>query len=254
MCFRDQMPTPQSYLPALHAAILGGPQKYIPGYYISNLWRQRPNNNNKTAHLAVTDPFRYPLHHFHRSTLPTIDHPSPLLAMHFSRPLSLASLAALGSSQNTSLPEYPEPVAPGLTFLYTSLVECQNRLYTGPEGPRGIRTAIPILGGNVTGPRIKGESASFPLPCFARMAMITTATNVKQARSSTSALTGESPIPRQAFSAPTLATTSARTTGRTFCCRLRDQRSLRAVCSFALCSRLGIEITIGSTTLWLWEY
>jgi hypothetical protein len=114
----------------------------------------------KLPHLAVTDPFRYLLHHFHRSTLSIVDHCPPLLAMHFSRLLSLASLAALGSSQNTSLPEYPEPVAPGLTFLYTSLVECQNRLYTGPEGPRGIRTAIPILGGNVTGPRIKG--ASFP--------------------------------------------------------------------------------------------
>jgi hypothetical protein len=76
--------------------------------------------------------------------------------MHFSRLLSFASLAALGSSQNTSLPDYPEPVAPGLTFLYTSLVECQNGLYAGPPGPRGIRTAIPILGGNVTGPRIKG--------------------------------------------------------------------------------------------------
>ena len=157
MCFRDQMPTPQSYLPALHAAILGGPQKYIPGYYISNLWRQRASNN-KTIQIAVTDVVRYLHYYFHRPTLPTVDHPLPLLAMHFSRLLSLASLAALGSSQNTSLPEYPEPVAPGLTFLYTSLVECQNGLYEGPPGPRGIRTAIPILGGNVTGPRIKGES------------------------------------------------------------------------------------------------
>lgn len=135
-------------------------RKYIPGYYISNLWRRRSNNNNKIAHLTVTDTSRHLHHFFHRSTVPTIDRPSPLLAMHFSRLLSLASLAVLGSSQNTSLPEYPKPVAPGLTFLYTSLVECQNRLYTGPEGPRGIRTAIPILGGNVTGPRIKG--ALFP--------------------------------------------------------------------------------------------
>ena len=85
--------------------------------------------------------------------------------MHFSRLLSLASIAALGSSQNTSLPDSPEPVAPGLTFLYTSLVECQNGLYTGPEGPRGIRTAIPILGGNVTGPRIKG-ALSLPSPPY----------------------------------------------------------------------------------------
>lgn len=75
--------------------------------------------------------------------------------MLFSQLLSLASLAALGSAQDTSLAETPEPAAPGLTFLYTSYVECQNRLYT-TQGPRGIRTAIPIIGGNVTGPRIRG--------------------------------------------------------------------------------------------------
>ena len=100
----------------------------------------------------------------YRSTLLTIVHSLQLLKMHFSRLLSLASLTALGTSQNTSLPDSPEPVAPGLTFLYTSLVECQNGLYTGPEGPRGIRTAIPILGGNVTGPRIKGTLPFFTLP------------------------------------------------------------------------------------------
>jgi hypothetical protein len=139
---------------------------------ISNLWRQRANNN-KTVHLAVTETVRHLHHCFLRTAFPTVDHPPPSLTMHFSRLLSLASLAALGSSQNNSLPEYPEPVAPGLTFLYTSLVECQNRLYTGPEGPRGIRTAIPILGGNVTGPRIKGAS---PFSC-AKTATKTT-TNV----------------------------------------------------------------------------
>lgn len=75
--------------------------------------------------------------------------------MLFSQLLSLASLAAFGSTQDTSLAETPEPAAPGLTFLYTSFVVCQNRLYT-TQGPRGIRTAIPIIGGNVTGPRIRG--------------------------------------------------------------------------------------------------
>ena len=131
-------------------------KKYIPGQYRSNRWRLQPNNN-KTAHLAVTTDTYRPLHHnLYRSTFLIVSYTPPFSAMHFSSLLSLASLAALGSSQNTSLPDYPEPVAPGLTFLYTSLVECQNGLYKGPPGPRGIRTAIPILGGNVTGPRIKG--------------------------------------------------------------------------------------------------
>jgi hypothetical protein len=137
-----------------------------PGNIDQTCGDNRPNNN-KTAHHVVTGTFRHSHHHCCRLTFPIVDHSLLLFAMHFSRLLSLASLAALGTSQNTSLPDYPEPVAPGLTFLYTSLVECQNGLYTGPPGPRGIRTAIPILGGNVTGPRIKGAApiCSFLLPC-----------------------------------------------------------------------------------------
>lgn len=69
--------------------------------------------------------------------------------------LSLAALAILGSTQNTSVPAVPEPPAPGLTFLYTSYAECSNSLYTS-QGPRGIRKAIPIIGGNFTGPRLRG--------------------------------------------------------------------------------------------------
>ncbi|KAK3111077.1 hypothetical protein LTR53_014024 [Teratosphaeriaceae sp. CCFEE 6253] len=47
-------------------------------------------------------------------------------------------------------------MAPGLTFLYTAYCECLNNIYT-TQGPRGLRTTIPIIGGNVTGPRITGK-------------------------------------------------------------------------------------------------
>ena len=70
--------------------------------------------------------------------------------------LSLASLAFVGSAQNSSVPAVPEPAAPGLTFLYTCYAHCQDGLYK-TQGPRGIRTAIPIIGGNFTGPRLKGS-------------------------------------------------------------------------------------------------
>lgn len=85
--------------------------------------------------------------------------------MRFQNLVSLASLAVLGSTQNTSIPAVPEPPAPGLTFLYTSYAECQNGLYTS-QGPRGIRTAIPIIGGNFTGPRLRGLVAFLSRLCI----------------------------------------------------------------------------------------
>jgi hypothetical protein len=69
--------------------------------------------------------------------------------------LSLLSFATFGGTQNTSIQAAHEPLAPGLTFLYTSYAECQNGLYA-TQGPQGIRTAIPIIGGNFTGPRLRG--------------------------------------------------------------------------------------------------
>lgn len=80
--------------------------------------------------------------------------------MYLRRLLSFAALAVLGSAQNTSVPAVPEPPAPGLTFLYTSYAECNNSLYTS-QGPRGIRQAIPIIGGNFTGPRLRGLTDLF---------------------------------------------------------------------------------------------
>lgn len=47
-------------------------------------------------------------------------------------------------------------VAPGLDFLYTMLVECDDSLYRMPV-PYGTRAAIPIVGGEFTGPRLKGH-------------------------------------------------------------------------------------------------
>ncbi|KAK6436875.1 hypothetical protein LTR95_006932 [Oleoguttula sp. CCFEE 5521] len=71
------------------------------------------------------------------------------------------SLLALCSVASATVPStqhrHPsQPQAPGLEYLYTAYVECLNNIYNS-QGPRGIRTAIPIVGGNVTGPRINGK-------------------------------------------------------------------------------------------------
>ncbi|CAI7627934.1 unnamed protein product [Penicillium manginii] len=49
----------------------------------------------------------------------------------------------------------PEP--PSLQFLYTAYVECDGNLMTEVAGPHGIRKAIPIVGGNFTGPHLSGK-------------------------------------------------------------------------------------------------
>ncbi|KAF1814733.1 hypothetical protein P152DRAFT_369307, partial [Eremomyces bilateralis CBS 781.70] len=50
------------------------------------------------------------------------------------------------------------PPAPRLKFLYTAFVECTANI-AGEKGPAGVRSTIPIVGGNVTGPLIKGKIA-----------------------------------------------------------------------------------------------
>jgi len=45
---------------------------------------------------------------------------------------------------------------PGLSYLYTATVECSAGIYT-THTPKGIRTSIPIVGGNFTGPRLNGK-------------------------------------------------------------------------------------------------
>ena len=79
--------------------------------------------------------------------------------MHLLRSLSLAIslLIPLTTAQQvpaniTKLPT----VAPGFNFLYTMIVDCKVGLYRMPA-PSGIRTAIPIVGGEFLGPRLKGR-------------------------------------------------------------------------------------------------
>lgn len=47
------------------------------------------------------------------------------------------------------------PKAPRLTFLYSCNATLGTTIVYG-EGPKGSRVAIPITGGPVVGPRIKG--------------------------------------------------------------------------------------------------
>lgn len=47
------------------------------------------------------------------------------------------------------------PQPPELSYLYTAFVYCKGSLMN-EDGPRGIRRAIPIVGGNFTGPRLSG--------------------------------------------------------------------------------------------------
>ncbi|KAK4505504.1 hypothetical protein PRZ48_003467 [Zasmidium cellare] len=44
------------------------------------------------------------------------------------------------------------PTPPKLEYLYTAHVDCLQSLYE-TQGPAGIRKAIPIVGGNFTGPK-----------------------------------------------------------------------------------------------------
>ncbi|KAK4540497.1 hypothetical protein LTR36_009135 [Oleoguttula mirabilis] len=76
--------------------------------------------------------------------------------MHFKISSLLAIVALATSTHSYSNPTPEEPPAPGLTFLYTSYADCLNAIYH-TQGPRGIRTTIPIVGGNFTGPRLSGK-------------------------------------------------------------------------------------------------
>ncbi|KAL5000586.1 hypothetical protein BDV10DRAFT_35916 [Aspergillus recurvatus] len=48
-----------------------------------------------------------------------------------------------------------EPQPPQLSYLYTAHVYCKGTLMN-ENGPHGTRRAIPIVGGNFTGPRLAG--------------------------------------------------------------------------------------------------
>ncbi|KAF3392548.1 hypothetical protein F1880_008718 [Penicillium rolfsii] len=49
----------------------------------------------------------------------------------------------------------PEP--PKLSFLYTAYAECDPNLMSQVAGPHGIRSSIPIVGGNFSGPHLSGK-------------------------------------------------------------------------------------------------
>lgn len=63
--------------------------------------------------------------------------------------LSIALLAQIGMAIKT-----PEP--PKLSFLYTLYAECDPSLMSEVVGPHGIRSSIPIVGGNFSGPHLSG--------------------------------------------------------------------------------------------------
>ena len=69
-------------------------------------------------------------------------------------PLLLLSQAGYGAAAS---PAYP--TAPELSFLYTAYVKCEGTLMES-RGPHGIRKAIPIVGGNFTGPHLSGSVPS----------------------------------------------------------------------------------------------
>lgn len=48
------------------------------------------------------------------------------------------------------------PTAPGLEYLYTVFADCEPGIFTS-QTAKGLRTAIPIVGGNFTGPRLNGK-------------------------------------------------------------------------------------------------
>ncbi|KAH7042846.1 hypothetical protein B0J12DRAFT_673260 [Macrophomina phaseolina] len=68
---------------------------------------------------------------------------------------SFAASALLAVSRAVSL-GLGEPSAPSLSYLLTAMVECKPFVFT-TQTPRGLRTTIPIIGGNFTGPRLKGN-------------------------------------------------------------------------------------------------
>lgn len=61
----------------------------------------------------------------------------------------ISSLATASTNQTV-------PAAPSFEHLFTLLVDCTPRIFT-TQTPKGLRTAIPIVGGNFTGPRLSGE-------------------------------------------------------------------------------------------------
>ncbi|KAJ5660384.1 hypothetical protein N7507_006835 [Penicillium longicatenatum] len=71
--------------------------------------------------------------------------------MHYTKLLS-SLLALLPLTQA----HVSQPQPPSVQFLYTAYVLCSPSIYE-MQTPTGIQKAIPIIGGNFTGPRLKGK-------------------------------------------------------------------------------------------------
>lgn len=93
--------------------------------------------------------------------------------------LALFLLTQIGIATKT-----PEP--PKLSFLYTAYVECEPNLMTTVAGPHGIRKAIPIVGGNFSGPHLSGTKP----PYFGKLPRMRNDLTTVQGRFSTSGQTG----------------------------------------------------------------
>jgi hypothetical protein len=70
--------------------------------------------------------------------------------------VSVKSLVfALAASLTAATELSQVPKAPELKYLYTSFVNLTDPVPYG-VGPKGPRVVIPIIGGNFTGPKLKG--------------------------------------------------------------------------------------------------
>lgn len=79
------------------------------------------------------------------------------IIMRFTSPwFALASVGTCHAQNYIKTDTNIPPTPPALDYLYTAYVDCLNTLYQS-QGPRGIRNAIPIIGGNFTGPRLRGK-------------------------------------------------------------------------------------------------
>ena len=76
------------------------------------------------------------------------------------RDFALTALAFQTLSGSSALAAEDLP-APELSYLYTAYVYCRGTLMN-EDGPKGTRRAIPIVGGNFTGPRLSGMETTTP--------------------------------------------------------------------------------------------
>ncbi|KAJ0420060.1 hypothetical protein BJY00DRAFT_313281 [Aspergillus carlsbadensis] len=70
--------------------------------------------------------------------------------------LVLTTLAIQSVAQAPCVAAARHPPAPELSYLYTAFVHCKGTLMN-EDSPKGTRLAIPIVGGNFTGPRLSGK-------------------------------------------------------------------------------------------------